>query len=73
MEAADIKRPQFVRCPVCGVEFLVQNERQRGCTKTCAHIAKRLTEITTHYRYNARACVHEPPACKMVDLLRRAV
>ena len=36
------KRPQFCICPVCGVEFLVQKEGQRGCTRTCAHLVRRL-------------------------------
>ena len=38
------KRREFRICAVCGVEFLVQREGQRGCSRSCAHFARRLTE-----------------------------
>jgi hypothetical protein len=37
------KPPEFVCCPVCGVEFCLLNPYQRWCSAGCAHDAKRLT------------------------------
>jgi hypothetical protein len=37
------KPPEFVRCPVCGVEFCRLASDQRWCSADCAHCAKRLT------------------------------
>jgi hypothetical protein len=35
------KRPEFVRCSVCGAEFCRSNKRQRWCSPECSQQGKR--------------------------------
>jgi hypothetical protein len=35
------KPPEFLRCPICGVEFLRRTQGQQWCSSDCANPGKR--------------------------------